>query len=105
MPSRHASLSGKTSIASIPLLVSNDRFKEVFHAKVGPECVSHPDLGISNLPKKKIADAKFTAGSHHQVRVRQASGVEAGGEGCFVDFRHAPIVVGFPSKEELYSIH
>src|SRR4026207_1713460 len=105
MPSGHASLSGKSPVTAVPLLVCNDRFKEVFHAKVGPKCVSHPDLGISNLPEEKIADAEFTAGSHHQVGVRQAGGVEAGGEGRLVDFKRAPIAVDLPIKEELYSIH
>ncbi len=42
-------------------MIISDRFQEVFSIEIRPEGFSHIELGISNLPEKKVGDASGSA--------------------------------------------
>ena len=57
----------QAAVAALALLKGDDRFVQMPLLEVRPECIRDPDLGISNLPEKKIADAEFTAGQDQEI--------------------------------------
>ena len=50
------------AVAPISSLVLQDGFEKMLATEIGPECRCYIDLGIGDLPQKKIADAHLTAG-------------------------------------------
>ncbi len=55
-----------------------------FGAEVRPEGWGEVELRIGGLPQQKVADTQFSAGADDEVRVGQAVGEQATGEGGFV---------------------
>src|ERR1035437_8553831 len=51
--------------------------------KVGPASIRDPNLRISDLPQKEIAQAHLSAGADEQVGIGKAAGVEMVGDDLF----------------------
>src|SRR5438093_11323523 len=70
---------------SAPVLEVMNRLVEVLSAKVRPQGVGDPELGVCGLPEEKIRDAELAAGADQEVRVGQSVRVEAMPEELLVD--------------------
>src|SRR6202140_4011947 len=68
-------------------LVRGERLVEVRTVKVWPERLRAVELRIRRLPEQEVAEAHFTGGANHQVRIREAPGVEVAGQAGFVELR------------------
>src|SRR5260221_1586188 len=69
-----------------PSLVIGDCLIELFAAKVGPKTLADDDLGICELPEKKIADPEFPARPDKQVGIGNVFRREVLRNQALVDF-------------------
>ncbi len=68
-------------------MVVGDAFEEVSAAEFWPERGSDVDLGVGELPEKKIAQAHFAAGADDEIGVGQVTGVEVLRDDFFGNFQ------------------
>ena len=59
--------------------------QEIFLGEFGPRFWRDDDFGVAELPEEKVGEAHFAGGADEKIGVGGAGGVEAGGEGGFVD--------------------
>ena len=62
-----------------------DCFVERRFVELGPAAVSHPDLGVADLPQQKIADSHFPGRANQQVRVGKSRRVKPLGNRLLVN--------------------
>ena len=70
---------------SISALEIEDGITEIGGTEIGPIRRRNPQLGVSQLPKKEIAQAVFTACANQQIRVRHFCGVQMLCEHFFIN--------------------
>src|ERR1700730_14946785 len=69
-------LLGPGAEAAHPPLVRGERLVEVRAVEIRPERLRAVELRIRRLPEQEVAEAHLTRGANHQVRIREAAGVE-----------------------------
>src|SRR5437868_5602653 len=73
------------AVASIALLVGEDRFEQVAAAEIRPQRLGDPDFRVGDLPEEKVADAHLAAGPDQQIGIGLAGGVEELAEAPLVE--------------------
>jgi hypothetical protein len=68
-------LTGLTEAALFVLIVV-DTSEKIFAPEIRPQDIQKLQLSIGNLPKQKVADPHFTAGTDKQVYRRKIFGVQ-----------------------------
>src|SRR5213594_1251105 len=69
-------LFGHSSVPPLTLLEIDDGLQELTFAEIGPERLRHPDLGVSDLPQKEVADPQLAAGPDEKIRIGLARRVQ-----------------------------
>ena len=75
----------KAAETAVALLIIEDGGEQIGSLKIRPKRLGDINLGVRNLPQKKIADAHLAGGAYQKIRFGHACGVQARRDGLFVD--------------------
>ncbi len=64
--------------AAFALLIVGDGLQKMEATKVGPQALRDEDLGVGDLPQKKVGDALLAGGANDQVGIGHVSRVKGG---------------------------
>src|ERR1700686_2960156 len=73
------------AIAPLPLLILGNGFEQMYTAEVGPQRWRHVNLGVSQLPKQKVAEPHLTRGAYYQIRIRQVARIKVLADHFFIN--------------------
>src|SRR3954451_7234272 len=82
---------GYATETALPLLVFLDGRNQVIAAEVGPERGRDVQIGVSEVPEQKVADALPTRCANEEIGTGHIRGVELGREACFIDLIDAEL--------------
>ena len=56
-------------VPSISFLIGENSLEQMAAAKIGPQSVGDPNLGVCNLPQQEVADAHLAARADEQIGI------------------------------------
>src|SRR5947209_5980152 len=79
------------TVAALPASELLDRIEQVLFLEIRPQLRCDVDLGIGELPEKKIRKAQLAGGADEQVRIRVIARVKVFAEHLRIDHRFVDV--------------
>src|SRR5947207_7582126 len=85
---------GQATVAPFALLIFLNALEQMSTTEFGPQCGSDIDLGVSELPEKKITQPQFAAGADNQIGIEQMPRVKMTRYRILINFQMIKPAIG-----------